>query len=158
MTRTPSLNRFAALAAATVLGLTGLSACGSSDDGSSSSSSSSSSSAAPSSSSAAPSASAKVSPKASSTASSGGSSTKKAAKITIKDYAYSGAKTVAPGTKVMITNDDSEAHTVTADSGSAFDVDIAPGKTATLTAPSKAGSYAYHCTYHSNMHGTLQVS
>jgi plastocyanin len=79
------------------------------------------------------------------------------AAITIKDYKYSGDTTVAPGAEVTVTNDDSEAHTVTADSGSAFDVKVDPGASATFTAPSKPGTYAYHCTYHSNMHGTLRV-
>ena len=76
----------------------------------------------------------------------------------IKDYKYSGPASVAPGTKITITNADSEAHTVTADKAGAFDVNVAPGKTAELTAPSKAGVYPFHCTYHSNMHGTLKVS
>jgi plastocyanin len=137
--------RIAAIAAATIIGLTGLSACGSSGGSSSSSKSSSASKTSTPSSSPAPS------------SSSGGSSSSKMAMITIKDFKYSGAKTVAAGSKVMIMNNDAEAHTVTADSGSAFDVTVAPGKTATLTAPSKPGSYAYHCTFHSGMHGMLKV-
>jgi plastocyanin len=28
---------------------------------------------------------------------------------------------------------------------------------ATIIAPMKPGSYAFHCTYHSNMHGMLVV-
>ena len=31
------------------------------------------------------------------------------------------------------------------------------GKTATITAPSKAGTYKFHCNIHSNMHATLTV-
>ncbi|MGI8612722.1 MAG: cupredoxin domain-containing protein [Nocardioidaceae bacterium] len=39
-----------------------------------------------------------------------------------------------------------------------FDVNVtAGGGTATFTAPTKPGSYPYHCTYHSSMHGTLVV-
>ena len=57
----------------------------------------------------------------------------------------------------MVTNEDTEAHTVTADSSGGFDVKVPPGKTVELTAPA-AGSYKYHCTYHSDMHGTLVVS
>jgi plastocyanin len=78
--------------------------------------------------------------------------------IMIQNFAYSGASTVKPGATVSVMNMDTEAHTVTADSGGAFDVTIQPGKTATFTAPTKPGSYPYHCTYHSNMHGTLRVS
>jgi plastocyanin len=66
--------------------------------------------------------------------------------------------TVAPGAVVMVTNMDNAAHTVTADQGSAFDVDVrGGGGTATFTAPPAPGTYAYHCTYHPNMHGTLTV-
>jgi len=59
---------------------------------------------------------------------------------------------------VQVTNNDGEAHTVTTDSGKAFDVTIAPGKTASFAAPKRAGSYKFHCSFHSNMHGTLAVS
>lgn len=80
--------------------------------------------------------------------------------ITIKDFAYSGGQGVPAGATVTVKNDDSVAHTVTADDGSggSFDVNIDPGATATFKAPSKPGSYPYHCTYHSNMHGVLKVS
>ncbi len=77
--------------------------------------------------------------------------------ITIKDFAYQGPGTVAPGAKITVTNQDSEAHTVTADSGNAFNVTIAAGATATFTAPSSPGSYAFHCNFHGNMHGSLTV-
>ena len=57
----------------------------------------------------------------------------------------------------MVQNSDSVAHTVTADSGDAFDVTIQGGATAHFTAPSKPGTYKFHCTFHSNMHGSLTV-
>ncbi|MDQ6642128.1 MAG: cupredoxin domain-containing protein [Actinomycetota bacterium] len=78
--------------------------------------------------------------------------------IMIKNFAFAGTSTVHPGTKIMIMNMDSEAHTVTADTGKAFDVKVDPGKSVMLTAPSKPGTYAYHCNFHSSMHGTLKVS
>jgi plastocyanin len=80
------------------------------------------------------------------------------AMITIKNYAYMGATTVAPGASVMVMNNDSVAHTVTADQGSAFNVTVPAGGTATFKAPAKAGTYTYHCDYHAEMHGTLKVS
>jgi plastocyanin len=81
-----------------------------------------------------------------------------AATITIKDFDYGATGTVPPGAVVMVTNMDTAAHTVTADQGPAFDVNVAGGGgTATFTAPSAPGTYAYHCTYHPNMHGTLTV-
>ncbi len=80
-----------------------------------------------------------------------------AATVTIKDFAFSGPSSIAPGAKVTVKNEDSEAHTLTADGAGGFDVKIDPGASATFTAPSKPGSYPYHCTYHSTMHGTLTV-
>ncbi|MFJ7999282.1 cupredoxin family copper-binding protein [Streptomyces sp. NPDC096310] len=87
-------------------------------------------------------------------ASAGGS-----ARVTIDNFAYApSALTVAPGSKVTVVNKDSVAHTLTATAGKAFDTGtIGPGKTATFTAPSKAGAYPYICTIHPFMKGTLTV-
>jgi plastocyanin len=89
--------------------------------------------------------------------STGGTTSGAAATVTIEDFAFDGPTSVAPGTTVTVTNEDSEAHTLTADGAGGFDVKIDPGASATFTAPAKPGSYPYHCTYHSNMHGTLAV-
>ncbi|KJS58088.1 hypothetical protein VM95_35615 [Streptomyces rubellomurinus] len=63
-----------------------------------------------------------------------------------------------PGDTITVVNDDTTAHTLTA-SDKSFDTGtIAPGKSATLTAPAKPGSYPYICTIHQFMHGTLTVS
>jgi plastocyanin len=77
--------------------------------------------------------------------------------IHIEKFAYQTPPSVSPGATVSVMNMDGEAHTVTADSGNAFDVMATPGKTVTFTAPSTPGRYAFHCTYHSNMHGVLVV-
>jgi plastocyanin len=77
--------------------------------------------------------------------------------ITIKNFTFSGPSTVTPGASVMVTNQDNEAHTLTADTAGAFNIKIDPGKTVTFTAPTKPGNYPYHCDFHSNMHGTLTV-
>jgi plastocyanin len=77
--------------------------------------------------------------------------------ITIKDFAYQTPPSVSPGATVTVTNTDTAEHTVTADDGSAFDVEVKSSGTATFTAPSKPGTYPFHCTYHVNMHGTLTV-
>ncbi len=97
---------------------------------------------------------------AGSTMSGSGSGTASAAMtgIAISNYAYQTPVSVAPGAKVTVTNMDSVEHTVTADQGSAFDVEVKEnGGTATITAPSQPGTYAFHCRYHANMHGTLTV-
>ncbi|MBP2215131.1 cupredoxin domain-containing protein [Arthrobacter sp. CAN_C5] len=76
--------------------------------------------------------------------------------ISIDDFVFSGPGTVNPGGEITVTNNDSEAHTVTADDGS-FDVTIPGGESATFTAPSVIGSYGFFCKFHGNMKGTLTV-
>jgi plastocyanin len=77
--------------------------------------------------------------------------------ITIQNFSFT-ALTVKPGATITVTNKDPVDHTVTADSGDAFNVRVTAGATATFTAPTKAGTYAYHCTIHPGMHGSLVVS
>lgn len=88
----------------------------------------------------------------------GSSSSHSPSSITINNLAFSGPVSVAAGATVKVVNNDSTTHTVTADSGRAFDVTIQPGGTATFTAPSKAGPYPFHCKIHSTMHGALTVT
>ncbi|WP_427007372.1 cupredoxin domain-containing protein [Pseudarthrobacter sp. H2] len=86
----------------------------------------------------------------------GSTGTAAMATIHIKSFAYTGPDSVPAGATVTVMNMDSEAHTVTADDGS-FDAVVKAGTSVTFTAPKKPGAYDYHCTYHSNMHGTLTV-
>jgi plastocyanin len=78
--------------------------------------------------------------------------------VDIKDFMYKGAMSVKPGQMVMVTNDDAEAHTLTSDDSGMFAVTVQPGATAMFDAPTKPGSYAYHCDFHANMHGSLVVT
>lgn len=80
-----------------------------------------------------------------------------ASTITIHDFAFEGPASVAAGATVTVVNDDPETHSVTADGGGGFDVTVAPGESRTFVAPSEAGSFAYHCLFHSDMHGSLRV-
>ena len=90
----------------------------------------------------------------SSQAASGGSSS--AVKISNFKFAPASA-TVKQGAGVTVTNQDSAAHTATADDGHSFDTgDLSQGATQTISV-SKTGSYPYHCTIHPFMHGTLVV-
>ena len=77
--------------------------------------------------------------------------------ITITNFAYQGPDSVSPDSTVTVKNEDSQAHTVTSDQAGLFDTVVPGGGNVVFTAPTTAGSYAYHCTYHSNMHGTLVV-
>jgi plastocyanin len=88
---------------------------------------------------------------------SGGSSSQGSG-IKMDNFAFSPATlTASHGAVVGVTNDDSATHTVTADDGHSFDTgSITPGESGKLTAP-KPGRYAYHCTIHPFMHGTLVV-
>ena len=78
--------------------------------------------------------------------------------VKISNYKFSPSSiAVKPGAGVSVTNEDSVPHTVTADDGHSFDTgDLAQGQSRTISV-SKAGSYAYHCTVHPYMHGTLVV-
>ncbi|MEV6011833.1 cupredoxin domain-containing protein [Streptomyces sp. NPDC051976] len=80
--------------------------------------------------------------------------------IVIKNFAFNPkSMPVAPGTVVTVKNEDSTTHTVTATTNGAFNTgDIAPGKSATFTAPRTTGSFAYICSIHPFMKGSLTVT
>jgi plastocyanin len=69
------------------------------------------------------------------------------------------SKTVAKGSVVKWTNNDSYAHTVTSNDGTTFDSgNIAGNGTYSYTADT-AGTFNYHCTIHGMvMSGTLIVT
>lgn len=97
------------------------------------------------------------SPGGSATGAAGGSSAA-GARITIKNFMFGPATlTVHPGETVTVVNQDSTAHTVTADDKSFDTGAINGGATTTFTAPATAGSYPYICTIHQFMHATLAV-
>nr|WP_296769179.1 cupredoxin domain-containing protein [Rhodococcus sp. (in: high G+C Gram-positive bacteria)] len=78
--------------------------------------------------------------------------------IVISDFRFAVPAAVSPGEQITIRNEDTAEHSVTADSGDAFDVDVDGGESVTMIVPSSAGAYAFHCEYHPNMIGTLTVS
>lgn len=148
-----SVRRPLRTAAALVGAVALLTACGGSDSGESASSSSASSSSASSP------ASSESSPASSSTSSGTSSESEPAAEavITISDFEYSVPDAVPAGAEITVTNEDDVGHTVTADEGDTFDVQVGPGETKTFTAPESAGEYAFHCTPHPAMTSTLVV-
>jgi plastocyanin len=79
--------------------------------------------------------------------------------ITIRNFTFQPDKLkVRPGQKVTVVNRDSVIHTVTSTTGKFNTGDIAPGKSVTFVAPTKAGTYPYRCMIHQFMTGTLVVS
>jgi plastocyanin len=90
----------------------------------------------------------------SSQAASGGS----ASAVKIINFKFAPATVaVEQGARVTVTNQDSTAHTATADDGRSFDTGaLAPGASRTISV-GKPGSYRYHCSIHPFMHGTLVV-
>jgi len=86
--------------------------------------------------------------------------TNTAAKVTdatIKNMAFSPAQiTVAAGSTVNWTNQDSTAHTVTADNGQFSSGNLSSGDSFQFTFKTP-GTYAYHCGIHPNMQGTIVV-
>jgi len=88
--------------------------------------------------------------------SSNASSTSSAGDITIHNSSFT-TKPVKAGATVTVVNKDSIEHTVTSDDGTSFNNTASPDKTFTFTAPSKPGTYKFHCNIHSFMHGQLVV-
>lgn len=78
--------------------------------------------------------------------------------VTIKDFAYARPDlTVAEGTHVTFTNQDSTNHTATSADQGGFDTGtIAKGesKSVTLQTP---GTFSYVCSFHPFMHGSITV-
>ena len=77
--------------------------------------------------------------------------------ITIEDFDYDVPASVPPGAQVQLTNQDSEAHTVTLKNGGPSVV-VQGGATTTLTAPAEAGTYSIVCDFHGNMSAELVVA
>ena len=76
----------------------------------------------------------------------------------ISNFKFSPASlTVKPGAGVTVTNQDSTAHTATADDGQSFDTGTLDQGASQTISVSKPGSYPYHCSIHPFMHGTLVV-
>jgi plastocyanin len=78
--------------------------------------------------------------------------------VTIVDYTYKPAEiTVAAGTTVEFTNQDSTPHTATSKQSGAFETgSIDTGKSAKVILD-KPGTYAYFCAFHPFMKGTIEV-
>lgn len=78
--------------------------------------------------------------------------------VTIKDFAYSPPDlTVAKGTEVTFTNQDSTNHTATSTGQGAFDTGtIGQGQTKHVSLETP-GTFSYVCSFHPFMHGSITV-
>ena len=77
--------------------------------------------------------------------------------VTIQNFSFSPASmTVKVGDKVTWINQDSEGHSATGDDKS-FDTGILSQGQSGSTFFSKAGTYTYHCSVHTNMKATIIV-
>lgn len=78
--------------------------------------------------------------------------------VWIQDMTFSPASlTVNAGTTVKWTNKDPMAHTVTSDTGLFDSGGLATDATFSYTFAT-AGTYAYHCTYHTYMKASVTVN
>ena len=79
------------------------------------------------------------------------------ADITMKDLSFKVAGPVTAGATVTVKNNDGVTHTVTSDDGTSFNMSVDGGTSTSFKAPTKPGTYKFHCNIHSQMHGTLTV-
>src|SRR4051812_49940243 len=81
-----------------------------------------------------------------------------AQKVNVVNFAYAPSSTpIKPGDKIIWVNNSNTKHTVTSDGGGTdFDYTIAPGREEELRFD-QAGTYTYHCKFHSQMTGKIEV-
>ncbi len=80
------------------------------------------------------------------------------ADVVIKDFKFNpGTLTVKPGEVVSIVNKDVAGHSFTADDGSVDTGVLSQNADGSITAPSKPGTYKFHCIPHPSITGVLVV-
>ncbi len=78
--------------------------------------------------------------------------------VTIKDFSFDPATLTAKvGQEITWTNQGNASHTVTFDAGGPDSGTLASGATFKHTFDA-AGSFTYHCNFHSSMTGTITVT
>ncbi|MGH3521242.1 MAG: cupredoxin domain-containing protein [Mycobacterium sp.] len=79
--------------------------------------------------------------------------------VVIRNSAFIPASfTVPPGATVTVRNEDQVIHTVTADNRAFNTGNVSRGVTSTFTAPTRPGTYPFHCLFHNYETGALTVS
>ena len=85
-----------------------------------------------------------------------GSSAGSTSEVVVTGYKFPPIS-AAPGATLKLVDRDDEPHTVTADDGAFRAGPFNPKTPATLVAPTKPGTYPFHCEIHPTMHGALVV-
>lgn len=80
-----------------------------------------------------------------------------AASIVIDDFAFSEGVAVTPGQTIVVSNQDTVAHTLTFTSAALDTGTLEPGASVVITAPTAGGTYEFFCTIHPSMVGRLTV-
>lgn len=76
--------------------------------------------------------------------------------ITIRSTGYSHLSAPA-GEQGKIINDDDVEHSVTSDTPGVFDINVQPHSTEIFVFPVKPGTYTYHDTHQTSLHGELVI-
>lgn len=96
--------------------------------------------------------------KSSSSGSGSNSNVKADATLDVTGFSFKDVSIKAGGT-LAIKNSSGAAHTFTPDNSGDFkDTNLPDGQTTTVTAPTKPGSYKFHCAIHPSMTGTMTVT
>jgi len=78
--------------------------------------------------------------------------------VSISNFAFvQSSVTISPGDSVRWTNNDGVTHTVTSNTGAWTPLTLAAGESGTIPF-ANAGTYAYHCSIHPSMTGTVVVT
>lgn len=89
---------------------------------------------------------------------SGGSDSSQPVAVSIEAFTFTDPGRVAAGQEIVVTNNDSVPHTLTADDGS-FDTGLLqPGESAVIAAPATGGAFSFFCEVHPSMTGVLDVA
>lgn len=79
------------------------------------------------------------------------------AEVSIEAFTFTQTSLLSSGQEVLVTNNDSVPHTLTADDGS-FDTGLLqPGDQAVVTVPTAPGEFSFFCEVHPAMTGSFSV-
>lgn len=78
--------------------------------------------------------------------------------LSIESFTFTATGPLRPGQTVLVSNNDSVPHTLTADDGS-FDTGLLqPGEQASITVPATPGDFGFFCAVHRAMTGSFAVT